>query len=49
MMVSVNHHLLSKLCCFWTISDFPAYGNLAGCNVKGKMACPLCGKHTESM
>ncbi|CAA7048867.1 unnamed protein product [Microthlaspi erraticum] len=33
----------------WTISDFPAYGNLAGCTVKGKMACPLCGKNTNSM
>ena len=33
----------------WTISDFPAYGNLAGCKVKGKMGCPLCGKNTESM
>ncbi|XP_013694784.2 uncharacterized protein LOC106398827 [Brassica napus] len=33
----------------WTISDFPAYGNLAGCKVKGKMGCPLCGKNTDSM
>ncbi|KAG7567797.1 Transposon En/Spm-like [Arabidopsis thaliana x Arabidopsis arenosa] len=32
-----------------TISDFPAYGNLAGCKVKSKMGCPLCGKNTESM
>ncbi|XP_013607705.1 PREDICTED: uncharacterized protein LOC106314372 [Brassica oleracea var. oleracea] len=24
----------------WTIQDFPAYGNLAGCKVKGKMGCP---------
>ncbi|XP_010419082.1 PREDICTED: uncharacterized protein LOC104704745 [Camelina sativa] len=32
----------------WTISDFPAYGNLAGCNVKGKMGCPICGKNTDS-
>lgn len=30
----------------WTINDFPAYGNLAGCSTKGKMACPLCGKNT---
>ncbi|XP_012850059.1 PREDICTED: uncharacterized protein LOC105969828 [Erythranthe guttata] len=29
----------------WTINDFPAYGNLAGCCTKGKMACPLCGKN----
>ncbi|XP_056842958.1 uncharacterized protein LOC108829523 [Raphanus sativus] len=33
----------------WTISDFPAYGNLAGCKVKRKMGCPLCGKNTDSM
>ncbi|XP_010463429.1 PREDICTED: uncharacterized protein LOC104744109 [Camelina sativa] len=33
----------------WTISDFPAYGNLAGCKVKGKMGCPICGKHTNSL
>ncbi|XP_010507376.1 PREDICTED: uncharacterized protein LOC104783990 [Camelina sativa] len=33
----------------WTISDFPAYGNLACCKVKGKMGCPICGKHTDSL
>ena len=33
----------------WTIGDFPAYGNLAGCKVKGKMGCPLCGKNTDNM
>ncbi|XP_048604933.1 uncharacterized protein LOC106422183 [Brassica napus] len=30
-------------------ADFPAYGNLAGCKVKGKMGCPVCGKNTDSM
>jgi len=38
-----------KAMLLWTISDFPAYGNLAGCKVKGKMGYPLCGKHTDSM
>ncbi|XP_048615829.1 uncharacterized protein LOC125588500 [Brassica napus] len=38
-----------KAMLLWTISDFPAYGNLAGCKVKGKMGCPLCGKNTDSM
>ncbi|KAG7572280.1 Transposase Tnp1/En/Spm-like [Arabidopsis suecica] len=38
-----------KAMLLWTISDFPAYGNLAGCKVKSKMGCPLCGKNTESM
>ncbi|XP_048599722.1 uncharacterized protein LOC125579871 [Brassica napus] len=37
-----------KAMLLWTISDFPAYGNLAGCKVKGKMGCPLCGKNTYS-
>ncbi|KAA0053344.1 hypothetical protein E6C27_scaffold27G00320 [Cucumis melo var. makuwa] len=32
----------------WTINDFPAYGNLAGCTTKGKTACPICGEHTHS-
>uniref|UniRef100_A0A9I9ELI6 Uncharacterized protein n=1 Tax=Cucumis melo TaxID=3656 RepID=A0A9I9ELI6_CUCME len=27
----------------WTINDFPAYGNLSGCCVKGYKACPICG------
>ena len=31
-----------------TISDFPAYGNLAGSKVKAKMGCPICGKNTDS-
>ncbi|XP_048596310.1 uncharacterized protein LOC125578066 [Brassica napus] len=38
-----------KAMLLWTISDFPAYRNLAGCKVKGKMGCPLCGKKTDSM
>ncbi|KAA0052811.1 transposase [Cucumis melo var. makuwa] len=33
----------------WTINDFPAYGNLAGCTMKGKTTCPICGKHTHSL
>ncbi|RVW35629.1 hypothetical protein CK203_106307 [Vitis vinifera] len=32
----------------WTINDFPAYGNLAGCTVKGYYACPICGEGTYS-
>ena len=32
----------------WTINDFPAYGNLSGCVVKGYFACPICGKDTFS-
>ncbi|XP_008233167.1 PREDICTED: uncharacterized protein LOC103332221 [Prunus mume] len=31
---------------FWTINDFPAYGNLSGCTMKGYYACPICGDKT---
>ena len=30
----------------WTINDFPAYRNLAGCTIKGYNACPYCGVDT---
>ena len=30
----------------WTINDISAYGNLAGCTVKGYNACPYCGVDT---
>ncbi|XP_073152786.1 uncharacterized protein [Henckelia pumila] len=32
----------------WTINDFPAYGNLSGCVVKGYHACPICAEKTYS-
>lgn len=32
----------------WTINDFPAFGNLSGCCVKGYYACPVCGEKTRS-
>ncbi|TYK05234.1 uncharacterized protein E5676_scaffold108G00430 [Cucumis melo var. makuwa] len=32
----------------WTINDFSACGNLAGCTTKGKTGCPICGEHTHS-
>ncbi|XP_073129709.1 uncharacterized protein [Henckelia pumila] len=32
----------------WTINDFPAYGNISGCIVKGYHACPICGEETYS-
>jgi len=38
-----------KAMLLWTIHDFPAYGNLAGCKVKGKMGCLVYGKHTYSL
>lgn len=33
----------------WAISDFPAYAMLSGWSTKGKLACPLCNKHTWSL
>ncbi|KAI5350405.1 hypothetical protein L3X38_003296 [Prunus dulcis] len=32
----------------WIVNDFPAYGNLSGCVVKGYKACPICGDDTPS-
>ena len=32
----------------WTINDFPAYGNLSGCLVKGYKGCPICGEQTSA-
>ncbi|RVX07613.1 hypothetical protein CK203_025127 [Vitis vinifera] len=32
----------------WTINDFPAYGNLSSCIVKGYFSCPICGEDTYS-
>lgn len=36
-----------KAVLFWTINDFPAYGNLSGCIVKGYNACPVCCEETK--
>ncbi|KAL0554413.1 hypothetical protein IC582_008334 [Cucumis melo] len=33
----------------WTINDFPTYGNLSGCSVKGYKACPICEDNTSSI
>ncbi|KAL6577217.1 hypothetical protein OROMI_011493 [Orobanche minor] len=32
---------------FWTINNFPAYGNLSGSIVKGYNGCPVCLEHTK--
>ncbi|KAL6129740.1 hypothetical protein ACLB2K_073089 [Fragaria x ananassa] len=36
-----------KAVLLWTINDFPAYGNLSGCVVKGYNACPICVDQTK--
>ena len=37
-----------KVVLLWTINDFPAYGNLSGCTIKGYFACLICGEETDS-
>ncbi|XP_073131437.1 uncharacterized protein [Henckelia pumila] len=37
-----------KAVLLWTINDFPAYGNMSGCVVKGYHACPICAENTYS-
>ncbi|XP_028081537.1 uncharacterized protein LOC114282940 [Camellia sinensis] len=37
-----------KAILMWTINDFPTYRNLAGCTIKGKVACPICTTNTCS-
>ncbi|XP_004305381.1 PREDICTED: uncharacterized protein LOC101300470 [Fragaria vesca subsp. vesca] len=36
-----------KAVLFWTINDFPTYGNLSGSIVKGYNACPICVDQTK--
>ena len=38
-----------KAMLLWSITDYPALGTLAGCKVKGKQACVVCGKDTPFM
>jgi hypothetical protein len=34
--------------CMWSLHDYPAYGLFASCQVKGYMACPLCGPNMDT-
>ncbi|XP_073131634.1 uncharacterized protein [Henckelia pumila] len=43
-----EENFLLRAVLLWTINDFPAYGNLSGCVVKGYCACPICGEETYS-
>ncbi|KAL6199643.1 hypothetical protein ACLB2K_029426 [Fragaria x ananassa] len=36
-----------KAVLFWTINDFPAYGNLSGSVVRGYHGCPICVDQTR--
>ncbi|KAL5575260.1 hypothetical protein UlMin_016959 [Ulmus minor] len=44
-----NENFKLRALLLWTINDFPAYGNLAGCTTKGKHACPICAHNTKSV
>lgn len=43
-----GEYFMLKAQLMWTVNDFPAYGNLSGCVVKGYKACPICGDDTPS-
>ncbi|XP_062080666.1 uncharacterized protein LOC133785450 [Humulus lupulus] len=45
--VSTKKFFNLKVMLLWTINDFPAYGNLAGCATKGKYGCPICGENSN--
>ncbi|KAA0063907.1 transposase [Cucumis melo var. makuwa] len=42
-----NERFTLRAVLLWTINDFPAYGNLCGCSVKGYKACPNVGTLQE--
>lgn len=43
-----QQHFNLRVVLLWTINDFPAFGNLSGCKVKGYGACPICSEGTCS-
>ncbi|KAL6276912.1 hypothetical protein ACE6H2_020513 [Prunus campanulata] len=44
----IGEYFTLRAALLWTINDFPTYGNLSGCVVKGYKACPICGDDTPS-
>lgn len=42
-----KQNFLMHAAVLWTISDFPAYGDLSGWSTKGHYACPCCHKETK--
>ncbi|XP_024157771.1 uncharacterized protein LOC112165478 [Rosa chinensis] len=42
-----NEYFTLRGLLFWTINDFPAYGNLSGSIVKRYNACPICLEKTK--
>jgi hypothetical protein len=46
--VDGSQTFLLKAICVWNIHDYLAYGLFAGCQVKGYMACPICGPNVNT-
>ncbi|GAA0166772.1 hypothetical protein LIER_21853 [Lithospermum erythrorhizon] len=45
---SINRMFSLHATLLWTVSDFPAYARLSRKSTKGELACPHCGKNTQS-
>ncbi|XP_074352334.1 uncharacterized protein LOC141691496 [Apium graveolens] len=43
-----NEQFLLRSIMLWTISDYPAYGNLSGNIIKGYNGCPICVDQTKA-
>ncbi|XP_074378722.1 uncharacterized protein LOC141720273 [Apium graveolens] len=43
-----NEQFLLRGILLWTISDYPAYGNLSGNIIKGYNGCPICVDQTKA-
>jgi hypothetical protein len=40
---------LLKTICMWNTHEHPTYGLFMECQVKGYMACPLCGPNMDTI
>jgi len=47
-VVDVTRSEGSKAICMWSIHDYPTYGLFASFQMKGYMACPLCGLDVDT-
>lgn len=46
--VDGSQTFLLKAICMWNIHDYLAYGLFVRCQVKGYMACPICGPNVDT-
>jgi len=47
--VRTNKNFQMRAALLWTIHDYPGYGDLSGWSTKGKFACAVCHKDTNSI